>query len=316
MKQYLDQLRYVLENGSKRDDRTGTGTIGVFGLHTRYNLAKGFPAVTTKRLYWKGVVHELLWMLKGDTNIKYLVDNGVHIWDDDCYRHYQKLVSEDTKNRYTSYLKKEYLGFIEKFGTGADKYFRLGNLGPVYGKQWREWSTFQTDHISGEGYGCTVDPIDQIANVIEQIKSNPYSRRHIVSAWNPAEIDQMALPPCHCLYQFYVDNGKLSCMMTQRSQDAFLGGCFNIASYALLTHMIAQVCSLDVGELIISVGDMHIYNNHIEQVKEQISRVPYKLPTLWLNPEIKNIDEFKFEDIKLKNYKCHKAIKAPLSVGI
>ena len=270
MKEYLDLLQHVLDHGNKRGDRTGTGTTSVFGAQTRYDLRKGFPAVTTKKLWFKGVVHELLWMLNGDTNIKYLVDKGVHIWDE-----------------------------------WADE---KGNLGPVYGEQWRSWRSCCTKF-------CSVhQPIDQIRQVINDIKYNPESRRHIVSAWNVAEIEQMNLPPCHLLFQFYVNGDELSCMMTQRSGDAFLGIPFNIASYALLTHMIAQVCGLKAGEFIHSVGDCHIYFNHMNQVNMQLSRDPYPLPKLWLNPDIKHIDDFKYEDIRLENYQCHPTIKAPIAV--
>lgn len=265
MKEYLDLLQHVLDHGNKRGDRTGTGTISVFGTQTRYDLRKGFPAMTTKKLWFKGVVYELLWMLKGDTNIKYLVNNGVHIWDD-----------------------------------WADE---NGDLGPVYGEQWRSWTA--KDHPGG---------IDQIKQAIHDIKYNPDSRRHIVSAWNVGDLDRMKLPPCHLLFQFYVNGDELSCMMTQRSADAFLGVPFNIASYALLTHMIAQVCGLKVGEFIHSIGDCHIYLNHLNQVNMQLSRDPYPLPKLWLKPDIKDIDDFNYEDIKLEDYQCHPAIKAPIAV--
>lgn len=255
---YLDDLRSILKCGEKREDRTGIGTISKFGLQTRYNLQEGFPAVTTKKLWFKGVVHELLWFLKGDTNIKYLTKNGVHIWDE-----------------------------------WADK---NGNLGPVYGAQWRNWGK------------------DQIAQVIESIKINPNSRRHLISAWNVSELEQMALPPCHYSFQFYVTGKKLSCLFNMRSCDFFLGAPFNIASYALLTHIIAQICNLEANELIMNVGDAHIYLNHLEQVEEQLSRIPMTLPKLWLNPEIKNIDDFKFEDIKLLNYQSHPTIKGEIAV--
>lgn len=277
MKQYLDLLKYVLDNGTIRKDRTGTGTVGVFGLQSRYNLSEGFPAVTTKRLWFKGVVHELLWFLKGDANIKYLQDNGVHIWDE-----------------------------------WADE---NGFLGPIYGVQWRRWGG--EDYLTVKNRGLKrekTEGIDQIKNVIESIKTDPYSRRHIVSAWNVEEIEYMSLPPCHTMFQFHVSEGKLSCQLYQRSCDFFLGCPFNIASYALLTHMIAQVCGLDVGDFIHTIGDGHIYLSHIEQVKEQLSRDPLQLPKLWLNPNIKNIDDFKFEDIKLIDYQHHPAIDAPIAV--
>lgn len=278
MKQYLDTLRLILETGSKREDRTGTGTIGIFGLQSRYNLNAGFPMVTTKKVWFKGVVYELLWFLQGNTNVKYLQDNGVRIWD-------------------------EWAG-------------ENGELGPVYGKQWRRWGSVPGHYEDNAHTVFTLeDPgIDQIAEVIKSIKTNPYSRRHIVSAWNVAEIDQMALPPCHTMFQFHVADNKLSCQLYQRSADMFLGVPFNIASYALLTHMVAQVCGLGVGDFIHTIGDGHIYLNHLDQVKEQLSREPMALPTLWLNPEIKDIDNFKYEDIKLVGYNSHASISAPIAV--
>ena len=284
MKQYLDTLRYILENGTKREDRTGTGTISVFGTQNRYDLRKGFPAVTTKKLWFKGVVHELLWMLKGQTNIEYLVNNGVHIWDE-----------------------------------WAD---HKGELGPIYGAQWRSWPAYEAEEITVIDMWGNEDIdinfkdnyLDQIAQVINSIKTNPDSRRHIVSAWNVAEIEKMSLPPCHMMFQFYVANGELSCQMYQRSADFFLGAPFNIASYALLTHMVAQVCGLKVGDFIHTIGDAHIYLNHLDQANEQLSREPYELPTLWLNTSIDNIDDFNYEDIKLVGYNSHPTIKAPISV--
>jgi thymidylate synthase len=265
MKTYLSELSRILEEGELRDDRTGVGTIGLFGTQVRYDLREGFPAVTTKKLYFKGVVHELLWFLKGSTNINYLTENNVHIWDE----------------------------------WADDK----GNLGPVYGKQWRSWAK------------GPVHSVDQISNLITSLKQNPYSRRHLVSAWNVAEVEDMALPPCHLLFQFYVNNNdELSCQLYQRSADMFLGVPFNIASYALLTHMVAQVCDLKVGEFIHTIGDAHIYTNHVEQVKIQLDREPYELPQLWLNPEITDINKFKYEDIKLVNYQSHPTIKAEVAV--
>ena len=307
MKEYLDQLRFILNTGSKRGDRTGTGTISVFGTQNRYDLGEGFPAVTTKRLFWKGVVHELLWFLSGSTNIKYLVDNGVNIWNDDAYRTYMKGVNQRRRfNRVDPYSKKR---FIEKIKESSDiGLTNLGGLGPVYGKQWRKFS-------GDLGNGHIIKVVDQIKNLINGIKDNPNSRRHILTAWNASEIDRMGLPPCHVISQFYVHDNKLSCQMYQRSADMFLGAPFNIASYALLTHMIAQVCDLGVENFVHSIGDAHIYQNHLKQAKEQLDREPYELPSLWLNPDIKNIDDFKFEDIKLEDYKCHPAIKAPLSTG-
>ena len=264
MKQYLDLLQHVLDHGTERQDRTGTGTIGVFGYQMRFDLSEGFPALTTKKLHLRSIIHELLWFLRGDTNIKYLKDNGVSIWDE-----------------------------------WADE---NGNLGPVYGSQWRSWP---------DGRGGT---IDQIANVMEQIKSNPYSRRLMVTAWNPAEIEEMALPPCHCLFQFYVSQGKLSCQLYQRSADIFLGVPFNIASYALLTMMMAQVCGLKPGEFVHTFGDAHIYKNHLDQVHLQLTREPRKLPTMWINPEVKDIFGFRYEDFKLEGYDPHPHIKGEVSV--
>lgn len=264
MKQYHDLLRHVLENGVKKEDRTGTGTISVFGYQLRCNLEDGFPLLTTKKLHTKSIFHELLWFLKGETNIKYLKDNGVSIWDE-----------------------------------WADA---NGNLGPVYGKQWRSWPTPDGKNI------------DQITQLIDQIKKNPDSRRLLVNAWNVGEIPQMALPPCHILFQFYVANGKLSCQLYQRSADIFLGVPFNIASYALLTHMVAQVCGLGVGDFVHTFGDAHIYSNHMEQVELQLSREIRPLPTLYINPDIKDIFSFKFEDFKIENYDPWPAIKAPVAV--
>ena len=264
MKQYLQLLSYVLENGITREDRTGTGTKSVFGYQTRYNLHEGFPLLTTKKCHLRSIIIELLWFLKGDTNIKYLHDNKVSIWDE-----------------------------------WADE---NGNLGPVYGKQWRHWEA-PDGRI-----------IDQISNVIEQIKKNPNSRRLIVCAWNPADVDKMALPPCHTLFQFYVVNNKLSCQLYQRSADIFLGVPFNIASYSLLTMMIAQVCRLEVGDFIHTMGDAHLYLNHIEQAKLQLSRKPFPLPTMKINKDVKNIFDFKYEDFELQNYQYHPTIKAPIAV--
>ncbi len=264
MKQYLEMMQYVLQNGVDKMDRTGTGTRSVFGYQTRYNLKQGFPLVTTKKCHLRSIIHELLWFLKGDTNIKYLKDNNVSIWDE-----------------------------------WADK---DGNLGPVYGKQWRKWECPDGRNI------------DQIANVVEQIKKNPNSRRLIVCAWNPADVDKMALPPCHSFFQFYVANNKLSCQLYQRSADIFLGVPFNIASYSLLTMMIAQVCNLDLGDFVHTTGDTHIYLNHFAQCKLQLSRTPFPLPTMEINKDVKNIFDFKFEDFELKNYQCHPTIKAPVAV--
>ncbi len=264
MRQYLDLLSHVLENGTDRGDRTGTGTRSVFGYQMRYDLGQGFPVLTTKKLHLKSIIHELLWFLAGDTNIKYLNDNGVSIWDE-----------------------------------WADA---NGDLGPVYGKQWRSWPDAQ---------GGT---IDQIENLLREIRCNPYSRRLIVSAWNPAEVEQMALPPCHCLFQFYVSDGRLSCQLYQRSADIFLGVPFNIASYALLTMMVAQVTGLRPGDFVHTLGDAHIYSNHFEQAHEQLRRQPKTLPTMWINPEVKDLFAFRFDDFRLENYVADATIKAPIAV--
>lgn len=264
MKQFHDLLHHVLDQGNIKSDRTGTGTVSVFGYQMRFNLQEGFPLLTTKKLHTRSIFHELLWFLKGETNIQYLKENKVSIWDE-----------------------------------WADEH---GNLGPVYGKQWRSWETAD---------GRTVD---QIANVIQQIKTNPNSRRLMVVAFNPADVEKMALPPCHAFFQFYVANGKLSCQLYQRSADIFLGVPFNIASYALLTHMVAQVCNLEVGEFIHTLGDAHIYSNHMEQVKLLLSRTPKTLPKLQLNPNVKDIFDFKFEDIEVLNYEPLPAIKAEVAI--
>lgn len=271
MQQYLNLLQHILDNGVKKTDRTGTGTIGCFGYQMRFDLKKGFPLVTTKRLHVKSIIHELLWFLKGETNIAYLKENGVSIWNE-----------------------------------WADE---NGELGPVYGKQWRSWSVRTPSEEDAHG-----ETIDQIKDVITQIKKNPDSRRLIVSAWNVADLPKMALMPCHTLFQFYVADGKLSCQLYQRSADVFLGVPFNIASYALLTMMVAQVCELEPGEFVHTFGDVHIYSNHMEQVNLQLSRKPFPLPTMKINPAIKNIFDFKFEDFGLENYQCHPPIKAPVAV--
>ena len=264
MQQYLDLVRHVRANGIIRGDRTGTGTQSIFGHQMRFDLSEGFPALTTKKLHLKSIIHELLWFLAGDTHIKYLKDNGVRIWDE-----------------------------------WADE---AGELGPIYGHQWRSWPTPDGGKI------------DQITELIEQIKNNPNSRRHIVCAWNVAEVNQMALPPCHCLFQFYVADGKLSCLLYQRSADIFLGVPFNIASYALLTMMIAQVTGLEVGDFVHALGDAHLYTNHFHQADLQILRKPTSLPTLKLNPEITNIFDFKFDDMELVGYEAQAHIKAPIAV--
>jgi thymidylate synthase len=264
MKQYHDLMRHVLEHGVKKEDRTGTGTVSVFGYQMRYNLAEGFPLLTTKKLHTKSIIHELLWFLKGDTNIKYLKENGVRIWDE-----------------------------------WADA---EGNLGPVYGYQWRSWPTPDGKHI------------DQITQVIDMIRNNPDSRRLIVSAWNVADINHMKLPPCHAFFQFYVANGKLSCQLYQRSADIFLGVPFNIASYAILTMMVAQVCNLEPGDFVHTLGDAHLYSNHIEQANLQLTRELRPLPKMKINPEVKSIFDFKIEDFTLENYDPHPHIKAEVAV--
>ena len=264
MQQYHDLMRHVLEHGNDKGDRTGTGTRSVFGYQMRFDLSEGFPVLTTKKLHLRSIIHELLWFLQGDTNIRYLKENGVSIWDE-----------------------------------WADE---EGNLGPVYGYQWRSWPAPDGQHI------------DQIATVIEQIKSNPNSRRMIVSAWNPALVDDMALPPCHAMFQFYVADGKLSCQLYQRSADIFLGVPFNIASYALLTMMVAQVCGLQAGEFIHTLGDAHLYSNHFEQARLQLSRTPKTLPTMHINPEVKDLFGFKFEDFELLGYDPDPHIKAAVAV--
>jgi thymidylate synthase len=264
MKAYLDLMQHVLNEGTQKHDRTGTGTISVFGYQMRFNLQEGFPLVTTKKCHLRSIIHELIWFLKGDTNIAYLKENGVSIWDE-----------------------------------WADE---NGNLGPVYGSQWRSWPTANGQHI------------DQIKQVINQIKTNPNSRRLIVSAWNVGEIEHMALPPCHAFFQFYVADGKLSCQLYQRSADIFLGVPFNIASYALLTMMVAQVCGLQAGDFVHTLGDAHLYNNHLEQTRLQLSREPRPLPSMKLNPNVSDIFDFTFEDFTLENYDPHPHIKAPVAI--
>ncbi|MFG1487088.1 thymidylate synthase [Halobacteriovorax sp. RZ-2] len=265
MRQYLDLMKHVLENGQKKEDRTGTGTISVFGYQARYNLEEGFPLVTTKKCHLRSIIHELLWFLKGDTNIAYLKENKVRIWDE-----------------------------------WADE---NGDLGPVYGYQWRHWKT-----PSGE-------EVDQVANLVKGLRENPFSRRHILTAWNPADVDNMALPPCHSFIQFYVSpDMKLSCQLYQRSADIFLGVPFNIASYALMTMMLAQVCDLKLGDFVHTMGDAHLYLNHIEQAQLQLTREPHALPTMKINPEVKSIFDFKYEDFTLENYEAHPHIKGEVSV--
>lgn len=296
MKQYLELLDKICREGVVRDDRTGTGTKGIFGYQMRFDLAQGFPLLTTKKIFLKGVIHELLWFLRGDTNIKYLVDNGVHIWDSDAYRYYNELC---VKHGVLPVDMDTFLGAagIESPIEG----YRFGDLNHVYGYQWRSWP-------KPDG-----GAIDQIRNVIESIKRNPTSRRLIVSAWNVADVEHMALPPCHTMFQFFVAEGKLSCQLYQRSGDTFLGVPFNIASYALLTMMIAKECNLEAGEFIHTLGDAHLYLNHTEQAAEQLSREPRPLPRMRLNPDVRSIFDYRYEDFTLEGYDPHPAIKAPLS---
>ena len=298
MKQYLDLLNRIKTEGIVKSDRTGTGTRSVFGHQMRFNLAEGFPLLTTKKVVWRGIIHELLWFLAGDTNIKYLVDNGVHIWDNDAYRYYGELCAA---NNVEPISKEEFLEAASAQTTSPIDGYAYGDLNHVYGYQWRSWPK-----DNGEA-------IDQIKQVIDTIKHNPDSRRMIVSAWNVAEVEDMALPPCHVLFQFYVANGKLSCMLYQRSADTFLGVPFNIASYALLTMMIAQECGLEAGEFVHTLGDTHLYLNHMEQVDEQLSRTPRKLPTMRINPDVKSVFDFRYEDFTLEGYDPYPAIKAPMS---
>ncbi len=298
MKQYLDLLKKIKEDGIVKSDRTGTGTRSIFGYQMRFDLSEGFPLLTTKRVFLKGVIHELLWFLAGDTNIKYLVDNGVHIWDNDAYRFYKELCA---KQGVEPISMEEFLVAAQQQTPSPLEGYAYGNLNHVYGYQWRSW---------GKPDGSA---IDQIKQVIDTIKNNPDSRRMIVSAWNVADVEDMALPPCHVLFQFYVADGKLSCQLYQRSADTFLGVPFNIASYALLTMMIAQECGLQAGEFVHTLGDTHLYLNHMEQVDEQLSRSPRTLPTMRLNPDVKSVFDFKYEDFTLEGYDPHPTIKAPMS---
>lgn len=292
MRQYLDFLQHILDVGEAKDDRTHTGTISTFGYQMRFDLKAGFPLLTTKKVYLKAVIYELLWFISGDTNIKYLVDRDVRIWNEWPYQKYAK--------------SEEFLGdtqdeFVSKIKNDAEFAKKWGDLGPVYGHQWRNFA-------SEDG------SVDQLAEVIEQIKTNPNSRRLIISSWQAADVDKMALPPCHLLFQFYVNNGKLSCGLYQRSGDAFLGVPFNIASYALLTMMIAKVCDLEPGEFVHTIGDAHIYSDHMDQVKLQLSRIPRELPKMIIKREVKSIDDFRFEDFELQNYNPYPAIKAKVAV--
>ena len=292
MKQYLDMCRYILEHGEDRPDHTGTGTRSVFGYQTRYDLREGFPLLTTKKMYLRPIAEELLWFIKGDTNIKYLVDRNVKIWNEWPYEDFKK--SEDFNGETLE-------EFVEKIKNDDDFAKKHGNLGPVYGAQWRNFNNEGTD---------------QLMKLIDSLKNNPFSRRHIISAWNPSQVDEMALPPCHTLMQFYVSSDKkyLSCQLYQRSADTFLGVPFNIASYALLTCMLAQVCGYEPKEFIHTIGDAHIYKNHFDVVKTQIEREPLPLPRLVLNKDIDNLFDFKIEDIKLEGYQSHGPLKGKVSV--
>ena len=293
VKQYLDLCRKIINEGHWKDDRTGTGTYSIFGYQARYNLEEGFPLLTTKKVFLKGIIHELLWFISGSTNIKYLVDNDVHIWDDWAYEAYRKSdeFNGDDIKAFAAHLKS-----LDKEDPFVKKW---GELGPVYGRQWRNFNE---------------QGVDQLANLIDQLKKNPNSRRLIISAWNPCEVDQMALPPCHSFMQFYVIDGKLSCQLYQRSADVFLGVPFNIASYSLFTMMIAQVTGLKVGEFIHTMGDAHIYSNHVEQINLQLSREPRKLPQMKINPNVKSITDFKYEDFTLEGYDPYPAIKGKVAV--
>jgi thymidylate synthase len=305
MRQYLELLEDIKTNGVRKHNRTGTDQIGVFGRQLRFDLAQGFPAMTTKKLFMRGIIHELIWFLAGSTNIKYLVDNDVHIWDEWPYRHYLMEQSSKVPDSNSSEWRKGIKEFTDKIKTDSEFAKKWGELGPVYGYQWRSWPTPDGKHI------------DQITNAINLIKNSPDSRRIVVSAWNVADLEEMSkagIPPCHLLFQFYVADGKLSCQMYQRSADTFLGVPFNIASYSLLTMMMAQVCGLKAGEFIHTFGDTHLYVNHLEQVDLQLSRKPKKLPTMWINRRVKSIDNFKFEDFELKNYDPYPAISAPIAV--
>lgn len=305
--QYLDLLEHIIKNGATKTDRTGTGTKSVLGYQMRFDLNEGFPLLTTKKVPIKSIIHELIWFLRGDTNLKYLADNNVHIWDEWPYKAYLKknnlpipeINGDEWKNGMTE--------FVEKIKVDENFAKEYGNLGPIYGYQWRNWPTPNGEHI------------DQLKNVVEQIKNTPDSRRMIVSAWNVADIEEMAkagLPPCHCLFQFYVADGKLSCQLYQRSCDTFLGVPFNIASYSLLTMIIAQICGLEVGEFVWTGGDTHLYLNHLEQVQTQLSRRSdiRPLPKMKINPNKKSIEDFIIEDFELVDYNPHDAIKAPIAV--
>lgn len=312
---YLDLCKQILDKGTIKDDRTGTGTYSIFGAQMRFNLQEGFPLLTTKKVNFKLIATELIWFIRGDTNIQYLLKNNNNIWNEWAFKRWvesdeytgpdmtdfgnRSLADEAFNQLYQAEMK----SFKERIIADDDFAKKYGELGPVYGKQWRDWRT------------STNETIDQLKNVIEQIKTNPDSRRHIVTAWNPEDVPKnMALPPCHALYQFYVADGKLSCQLYQRSADVFLGVPFNIASYALLTHLIAHECGLEVGEFVHTLGDAHIYSNHVEQIKEQLSRESLPLSSLEINPELKSVFDVELSDITLNNYQSHPAIKAPIAV--
>lgn len=301
MQQYLDLVRHIRDHGVKKEDRTGTGTVSIFGHQMRFDLAHGFPLVTSKKVHLKSILHELLWFIRGDTNIHYLVENGVGIWNDWPYQNWLRETGQDTSlEMYSPEWRAVMKEFIEKIKTDSDFAAQYGDLGPVYGKQWRNF--------------CGVD---QLTQLIEDIKSNPDSRRLIVSAWNPRDIPVMVksgLPPCHSLFQFYVVDGKLSCQLYQRSADVFLGVPFNIASYAILTMMIAQVSGLGLGDFVHTFGDAHLYLNHMDQVEEQLSRSTFDLPTMKINPQVTSLFDFVFDDFELQNYQSHGPIAAPVAV--
>lgn len=314
MKQYLDLCKHILEHGVEKGDRTGTGTKSVFGYQMRFDLSKGFPLMTTKKTAFRLIVSELLWFLKGDTNVKTLIKANNHIWDDWAFEKWvnsTNYTGPDMTNfgvraskdpEFKSVVEEQMKIFCDKILSDDSFAEEFGDLGPVYGRQWRSWP------------GKEGETIDQLANLIDGIQTNPDSRRHIITAWNPAEVDEMALPPCHSFMQFYVANGKLSCQLYQRSADVFLGVPFNIASYALLVHLIARECKLEVGEFVHTLGDAHIYSNHFEQVKTQLARTPRPLPTLVLNEEKTSIFDFEVEDISIEGYDPHPKIKAPIAV--
>lgn len=301
MQQYLDLVRHIRDHGVKKEDRTGTGTVSIFGHQMRFDLAHGFPLVTSKKVHLKSILHELLWFIRGDTNIRYLVENGVGIWNDWPYQNWLRETGQDTSlEMYSPEWRAVMKEFIEKIKTDSDFAAQYGDLGPVYGKQWRNF--------------CGVD---QLTQLIEDIKSNPDSRRLIVSAWNPQDIPVMVksgLPPCHSLFQFYVVDGKLSCQLYQRSADVFLGVPFNIASYAILTMMIAQVSGLGLGDFVHTFGDAHLYLNHMDQVEEQLSRSTFDLPTMKINSQVTSLFDFVFDDFELQNYQSHGPIAAPVAV--